>query len=106
MSNYNSQILLFPLSSSRTINLSEVIWQHQVSARGGVIGVALPYIEGIDIAEQLFYNVSIGGLNLSKEELKREIVELVDKIDNNEILYKILVVIRTHLEILNNKGEE
>jgi hypothetical protein len=48
----------------------------------------------------------IGGLNLSKEELKREIVELVDKIDNNEILYKILVVIRTHLEILNNKGEE
>jgi hypothetical protein len=25
---------------------------------GGVIGVALPYIEGIDIAEQLFYDVS------------------------------------------------
>ena len=46
----------------------------------------------------------IGGLNLSKEELKREIVELVDQIDNNEILYKILVVIRTHLEILNTKA--
>ena len=74
---------------------------------GGVIGVALPcFFEGIDIVEQLFYNVSIGGLNLSKEELKREIVELVDQIDNNEILDKILVVIRTHLEILNNKGEE
>lgn len=43
---------------------------------------------------------------MSKEELKREIVELVDQIDNNEILHKILVVIRTHLEILKNKGEE
>lgn len=74
---------------------------------GGVIGVALPcFFEGIGIVEQLFYNASIGGKNLSKEELKREIVELVDQIDNNEILYKILVVIRTHLEILNNKGEE
>ena len=28
----------------------------------------------------------IGGLNLSKEELKREIVELVDQIDNEKIL--------------------
>ena len=74
---------------------------------GGVIGVALPcFFEGIDIAEQLFYNVSHRRIKLSKEELKREIVELVDQIDNNEILYKILVVIRTHLEILNNKGEE
>ena len=74
---------------------------------GGVIGVALPcFFEGIDILEQLFYNVSHRRIKLSKEELKREIVELVDQIDNNEILYKILVVIRTHLEILNNKGEE
>lgn len=74
---------------------------------GGVIGVALPcFFEGIDITEQLFYNVSHRRVKLSKEELKREIVELVDQIDNNEILYKILVVIRTHLEILNNKGEE
>ena len=74
---------------------------------GGVIGVALPcFFEGIDIVEQLFYNVSHRRVKLSKEELKREIVELVDQIDNNEILYKILVVIRTHLEILNNKGEE
>lgn len=56
-------------------------------ARGGVIGVALPcFFEGIDIVEQLFYNVSIGGLNLSKEELKREIMELVDQIDNEKIL--------------------
>lgn len=54
---------------------------------GGVIGVALPcFFEGIDIAEQLFYNVSIGGLNLSKEELKREIVELVDQCDNERFL--------------------
>lgn len=74
---------------------------------GGVIGVALPcFFEGIDIAEQLFYNASHRRVKLSKEELKREIVELVDQINNNEILYKILVVIRTHLEILNNKGEE
>ena len=74
---------------------------------GGVIGVALPcFFEGIDIVEQLFYNVTHRRVKLSKEELKREIVELVDQIDNNEILYKILVVIRTHLEILNNKGEE
>ena len=28
----------------------------------------------------------IGGKNLSKEELKREIVELVDQIDNEKIL--------------------
>lgn len=74
---------------------------------GGVIGVALPcFFERIDIVEQPFYNVSHRRNKLSKEELKREIVELVDQIDNNEILYKILVVIRTHLEILNNKGEE
>lgn len=54
---------------------------------GGVIGVALPcFFEGIDITEQLFYNVSIGGLNLSKEELKREIVELVDQCDNERFL--------------------
>nr|DAX01580.1 MAG TPA: hypothetical protein [Bacteriophage sp.] len=32
---------------------------YQVSVMGGVIGVALPcFFEGIDIAEQLFYNVS------------------------------------------------
>ena len=74
---------------------------------GGVIGVALPcFFEGIDIVEKLFYNASHRRVKLSKEELKREIVELVDQIDNNEILYKILVVIKTHLEILNNKGEE
>lgn len=44
------------------------------------------FFEGIDITEQLFYNVSIGGLNLSKEELKREIVELVDQCDNERFL--------------------
>ena len=54
---------------------------------GGVIGVALPcFFEGIDIAEQLFYNVSHRRVKLSKEELKREIVELVDQIDNEKIL--------------------
>lgn len=63
---------------------------------GGVIGVALPYFfEGIDIAEQLFYNVSIGGLNLSKEELKREIVELVDQIDNEKFLHFLLSTIKS-----------
>lgn len=44
------------------------------------------FFEGIDITEQLFCNVSIGGLNLSKEELKREIVELVDQCDNERFL--------------------
>ena len=54
---------------------------------GGVIGVALPcFFEGIDIAEQLFYNASHRRLNLSKEELKREIVELVDQCDNERFL--------------------
>ena len=54
---------------------------------GGVIGVALPcFFEGIDISEQLFYNVSHRRIKLSKEELKREIVELVDQIDNEKIL--------------------
>ena len=54
---------------------------------GGVIGVALPcFFEGIDIVEQLFYNVSHRRVKLSKEELKREIVELVDQIDNEKIL--------------------
>lgn len=75
---------------------------------GGVIGVALPcfFLRGLTYQNICSIMCHIGGLNLSKEELKREIVELVDQIDNNEILYKILVVIRTHLEILNNKGEE
>ena len=60
---------------------------YQVSAMGGVIGVALPcFFEGIDISEQLFYNVSHRRIKLSKEELKREIVELVDQIDNEKIL--------------------
>lgn len=63
---------------------------------GGVIGVALPcFFEGIDITEQLFYNVSIGGLNLSKEELKREIVELVDKIDSEKFLHFLLSTIKS-----------
>lgn len=63
---------------------------------GGVIGVALPcFFEGIDITEQLFYNVSIGGLNLSKEELKREIVELVDQIDSEKFLHFLLSTIKS-----------
>lgn len=56
---------------------------------GGVIGVALPcFFEGIDITEQNSCSIMchIGGLNLSKEELKREIVELVDQIDSEKIL--------------------
>ncbi len=54
---------------------------------GGVIGVALPcFFEGIDIAEQLFYNASHRRVKLSKEELKREIVELVDQINSEKIL--------------------
>ena len=54
---------------------------------GGVIGVALPcFFEGIDIEEQLFYNVSHRRIKLSKEELKREIVELVDQCDNERFL--------------------
>ena len=44
------------------------------------------FFEGIDILEQLFYNVSHRRVKLSKEELKREIVELVDQIDNEKIL--------------------
>lgn len=61
---------------------------YQVSAYGRCNWrcTALFFFEGIDIAEHLFYNVSIGGLNLSKEELKREIVELVDQIDSEKIL--------------------
>lgn len=54
---------------------------------GGVIGVALPcFFEGIDILEQLFYNVSHRRVKLSKEELKREIVELVDQCDSERFL--------------------
>ena len=54
---------------------------------GGVIGVALPcFFEGIDIVEQLFYNVSHRRIKLSKEELKREIVELVDQCDSERFL--------------------
>ena len=54
---------------------------------GGVIGVALPcFFEGIDISEQLFYNVSHRRIKLSKEELKREIVELVDQCDSERFL--------------------
>ena len=54
---------------------------------GGVIGVALPcFFEGIDITEQLFYNVSHRRVKLSKEELKREIVELVDQCDSERFL--------------------
>ena len=60
---------------------------YQVSAMGGVIGVALPcFFEGIDISEQLFYNVSHRRVTLSKEELKREIVELVDQCDSERFL--------------------
>ena len=54
---------------------------------GGVIGVALPcFFEGIDILEQLFYNVSHRRVKLSKEEIKREIVELVDQCDSERFL--------------------
>ena len=54
---------------------------------GGVIGVALPcFFEGFDISEQLFYNVSHRRVKLSKEELKREIVELVDQCDSERFL--------------------
>lgn len=53
------------------------------------------FFEGIDIAEQSFYNVSIGGLNLSKEELKREIVELVDQIDSEKFLHFLLSAIKS-----------
>ena len=54
---------------------------------GGVIGVALPcFFEGIDILEQLFYNVSHRRVKLSKKELKREIVELVDQCDSERFL--------------------
>ena len=54
---------------------------------GGVIGVTLPcFFEGIDIEEQLFYNVSHRRVKLSKEELKREIVELVDQCDSERFL--------------------
>lgn len=54
---------------------------------GGVIGVALPcFFEGIDIVEQLFYNASHRRVKLSKEELKREIVELVDQCDSERFL--------------------
>ena len=44
------------------------------------------FFEGIDIAEQLFYNVSHRRVKLSKEELKREIVELVDQCDSERFL--------------------
>lgn len=60
---------------------------YQVSVMGGVIGVALPcFFEGIDITEQMFYDVSHRRIKLSKEELKREIVELVDQCDNERFL--------------------
>ena len=61
-----------------------------------MIGVSPPcFFEGIDIAEQLFYNVMAGGLNLSKEELKREIVELVDQTDSEKFLYFLLSTIKS-----------
>ena len=63
---------------------------------GGVIGVALPcFFEGIDISEQLFYNVSHRRVKLSKEELKREIVELVDQIDSEKFLHFLLSTIKS-----------
>ena len=63
---------------------------------GGVIGVALPcFFEGIDITEQLFYNVSHRRVKLSKEELKREIVELVDQIDSEKFLHFLLSTIKS-----------
>ena len=63
---------------------------------GGVIGVALPcFFEGIDISEQLFYNVSHRRIKLSKEELKREIVELVDQIDSEKFLHFLLSTIKS-----------
>lgn len=63
---------------------------------GGVIGVALPcFFEGIDILEQLFYNVSHRRIKLSKEELKREIVELVDQIDSEKFLHFLLSTIKS-----------
>lgn len=69
---------------------------YQVSVMGGVIGVALPcFFEGIDIAEQPFYNVSHRRNKLSKEELKREIVELVDKTDSEKFLYFLLSTIKS-----------
>lgn len=70
---------------------------YQVSAYGRCNWrcTALFFFEGIDIAEHLFYNVSIGGLNLSKEELKREIVELVDQIDSEKFLHFLLSTIKS-----------
>ena len=63
---------------------------------GGVIGVALPcFFEGIDITEQLFYNVSHRRVKLSKEELKREIVELVDQCDSEKFLHFLLSTIKS-----------
>lgn len=54
---------------------------------GGVIGVALPcFLRGLTQQNSCSIMCHIGGLNLSKEELKREIVELVDQIDNEKIL--------------------
>lgn len=47
-----------------------------------------------------------GRNKLIKEKLKKEILELLDEIDDIEILYKILTVVRTHLEILKKKGRE
>ena len=52
------------------------------------------FFEGIDISEQLFYNVSHRRVKLSKEELKREIVELVDQIDSEEFLHFLLSTIK------------
>lgn len=61
--------------------------RHQAFGWGGVIGVALPYfLRGLTWRNNCSVICRIGGEELSKEELKREIVELVDQCDSERFL--------------------
>lgn len=42
----------------------------------------------------------------NKDYYKREIIELVEKINNPEILMKIYTVVKTHLEIVKEKEQK
>ncbi len=40
-----------------------------------------------------------------KEQYRKKIIGLVEKIDNQDVLKKIHTVVKTHLEILQEKGQ-
>ncbi len=43
---------------------------------------------------------------MNKEEYRKKVIELVEKIENSAILMKIYTVVKTHYEILREKERE